>query len=57
MYFIYVFNKADCEKLLNIGFKLLKSTTTSNVYIFENNENLQFDSSEIIAFESDVLTF
>lgn len=57
MYFIYVFNKADCEKLLNIGFKLLKSATTSNVYIFENNENLQFDSSEIIAFESDVLTF
>lgn len=61
MHFLYVFTKADRDRLLKEGFKLLKSDKKSDVYIFENidegkgNSKHVFDTMEHVL--SDTLSF
>ena len=55
--FIYVFNTEAKDKLLALGYKLLKSDTTSSTYIFVNNGRQDFAFADISYILSDTLTF
>lgn len=55
--FIYVFSTEDRDKLIAMGYKLLKANDVSGQYIFTSNGNYVFSDSEIKYVMSDVLTF
>lgn len=55
--FIYVFNEDDRDKLLSLGYTLLKSNTDSGPYIFLNNSNQSFANSSVKFALSDTITF
>lgn len=57
MKFIYVFEPDAKEKLLALGFQLLKEDAGNNIYVFEANESLQFGLDDISFMYSDKLTF
>ncbi len=58
MKFIYVFDSADKERLVNIGYKLLKEDSMNSIYIFETDTKLSFVGQGVDRFIfSDVLTF
>lgn len=55
--FIYVFSENDCEKLLELGYKLLKLDDKNSIYVFANDADLHFALGEDDYILSDVLTF
>lgn len=55
--FIYVFSTEDRDKLIAMGYKLIKANDVSGQYIFTSNGNYVFSDSEIKYVMSDVLTF
>lgn len=55
--FVYVFTQQDRDALLLRNFVLLKSDEAKKIYVFENNNELHFDLTEIGAIQSDILTF
>ena len=58
MKFIYVFTENDKSKLLERGFKLLKSDPNKSFFIFKNEETEdKFDLSNIKICFSDILSF
>ena len=57
MKFIYVFEPDAKEKLLALGFQLLKEDAGNSIYVFEANESLQFGLDDISFMYSDKLTF
>lgn len=58
MKFIYVFDSADKERLVSIGYKLLKEDSMNSIYIFETDAKLSFAGQGVEKFIfSDVLTF
>ena len=54
-------NETDRDKLLELGYNLLKEHTGNSIFVFENNVNLNFsvgdNLSEVQYVLSDVLTF
>ena len=54
--FIYVFGDENKDKLIDLGFQLLKSDEKEHVYIFENNGTVIDDKGLVFAF-SNTLTF
>ena len=57
MNFIYVFRASDRDKLLQAGFRLLKDDPDNHVYIFVNQSEFTFASSEMPYVTTDTLTF
>jgi hypothetical protein len=58
MKFIYVFDSSDKERLVNIGYKLLKEDNVNSIYIFKSDAKLSFDKQDMEKFVfSDVLSF
>ena len=57
MKFIYVFNQEAKQKMLEKGFRLLKSDDRCNMYAFEDNGNMYFEDLGISFLRSDTLTF
>lgn len=64
MHFIYVMRDEDKNKLIELGYKLLKEDIRNNIWVFSNkNEHLYFSTSDdlsnnnISCIESSVLTF
>lgn len=55
--FLYVFSKNERDALLSLNYTLIKSDDTKNIYVFENDESLRFDSDKVKAVYSDTLTF
>ena len=57
MKFIYVFESADKEKLVDLGFQLLKEDSKNSIYVFVVNDSLKFGMDDINFMCSDTLTF
>lgn len=63
MHFIYVMRDTDKEKVLALGYNLIKADEKHNIWVFENNDTLSFSCDDIFDKEgipfvlSDVLTF
>lgn len=63
MHFVYVMSQEDKEKMLQMGFDLVKSDTNNNIWVFENSGAMTFDVEDKIANAgvsfvlSDMLTF
>ena len=52
--FIYVFNEEDKNRLISMGFRILKED--SKPFIFANNNNIKADFSDIkITYGSEML--
>ena len=54
---IYVFSKADRDKMLLNGFLLLKSDEQNKMYVFLNEEHSSPEGLDISYILSDKLTF
>lgn len=52
--FIYVFNNEAKNKLLNLGYNLIKSDDNSHVYIFNSENKSRTFSADIIEGTIDV---
>lgn len=57
MGFIYVFCDEAKERLLGLGYKLLKSDAITGTHIFVNNGRKDFENADISYILSDTLTF
>jgi hypothetical protein len=55
--FIYVFSKEYRDVLLANEYKLLKSDTKNNIYVFENKSETKLSFEKIDYALSDTLTF
>ena len=55
--FIYVFSSEDRDKLISKGYKLISSNERTNVYAFENDNQLTFGEPGVKFCFSDTLTF
>jgi len=55
--FIYVFGKEYRDALLANEYKLLKSDTKNNIYVFENKSETKLSFEKIDYALSDTLTF
>lgn len=55
--FIYTFNPEAKEKLLSAGFVLIKEDTANSVYIFLNNDTVNYALSEISYITSNSISF
>lgn len=55
--FLYVHNSESRDKLLAIGYHLIKSDETHSTYIFENQENMKFSLKDIDVVPSNTLTY
>lgn len=55
--FIYVFSEAARDRLLNAGYRLLKSDAKNNVYIFGNDPNVVFCIGGLGEIKTNTLTF
>ena len=55
--FIYVFSEDARDKLIKLGYKLIKSDERNRAYIFENSDILKFEQLDISAIKSNTLTF
>lgn len=55
--FIYVFDKAAREKLISLGYQLVKENPKDLIYVFENKDTIVFEESGIQAVFSNTLTF
>ena len=55
--FLYVMDVKSRDKLLSLGFKLLKSNDKKTLWVFVNSEKQTFNEIDISCVISDVLTF
>lgn len=63
MKFIYVMSNEDKDKLINMGYNLLKEDANNNLYVFQNKDVTTFacedelDAAEIRFVLTNILTF
>ena len=55
--FIYVFTKSDRDRLLSLGFTILKADESTDIYVFVNNGQQKFTVDDMKFALSDTLTF
>lgn len=55
--FLYVMDTESRDKLLNLGFELLKENDKKTVWVFVNKLDQTFDVVDVPCVVSDVLTF
>lgn len=55
--FIYVFSKADRDRLSSRGLTLVQSDEARGVFVFLNTERMDFTEDGIRLVRSDTLTF
>lgn len=57
--FLYVMDKESRDKLIKLGYELLKENDRGNIWIFTNNKNQTFDvvDADIPYVVSDTLIF
>ena len=54
--FVYVFKEEDRDKMLANGYKLLKSDSENNIFIFENSDT-SYEQLGVTFILSSTLTF
>lgn len=63
MHFVYVMKEADRQKMLQLGYSLLKSDPVNHVWIFDAGDNMEFAQEDRLTqagikyIRSDTLTF
>lgn len=63
MHFVYVMSVEDKEKMVKMGFSIIKSDPNNNIWVFENPDVMNFESGDKISdagiscIMSDILTF
>lgn len=55
--FIYVMDADSKEKLLNLGYKLVKEHEAGKMWVFENKKETVFENIGVPCVVSDTLTF
>lgn len=55
--FLYVMDTESRDKLLNLGFELLKENGKKTVWVFLNKSNQTFDMVDVPCVISNILTF
>lgn len=55
--FIYVFDKDSKEKMLELGYALLKESEDGQQCVFNIDENVTYSLSDVKYVMSDILTF
>ena len=55
--FIYVFNSSDKNKLLSLGYTLIKSDEKQSIYVFDNLGKVNFSTSDMDFVLTNTLTF
>lgn len=55
--FIYVIGEATRDRLVDMGYCLLKEDRAKHIYVFLNQENQNFSCTDIKFAMSDTLTF
>lgn len=55
--FLYVFSEKERDELLKLGYSLINSDIQCGIFIFENQDKLNFDKKKVEAVPSDTLTF
>lgn len=55
--FIYVFDKVARDKLISLGYRLVKENPKDFIYVFENKDSVVFEENEIQVVFSNTLTF
>jgi hypothetical protein len=55
--FIYVFDASSRDRLLENNYQLIKSDDTKNIFVFVNNDSLEFALNSIPFVLSNTLTF
>ena len=55
--FIYVFSAEDKNKLLSLGYNLLKYDESQNIYVFNNTGEFRFSSNDMDFVFTSTLTF
>ena len=55
--FIYVFTKSDRDRLLSLGFTILKADENTDIYVFVNDGQQKFTVDDMRFALSDTLTF
>lgn len=55
--FLYVMDVESRDKLLHLGFELLKENDKKTVWVFVNKPDQTFDSVDVPCVVSDVITF
>lgn len=55
--FIYVFTESDRDRLLSLGFTILKADESTDIYVFVNNGQQKFTVDDMKFALSDTLTF
>lgn len=48
MQFVYVMNETDKDKMLELGYTLLRKSDKNNVWIFKNSESFTFADEDRI---------
>ena len=55
--FIYLFNRDARDKLLSLGFTILKNNEKDNIFVFENSQTMNFSLSNEEFVFSDTISF
>lgn len=55
--FLYVFNVADRDKLLSLGYTLLTDSHDGKVFIFANKAECTFSLDDLDYVTSDIISF
>lgn len=55
--FIYVFSKSDADKLKSMGYEMLVEDGGANMYIFVDNDKINYDFNDIKIYRTNVLVF
>lgn len=55
--FLYVMNAESRDMLLDLGYELLKENSDKTLWVFINKSEKSFDTFDVPAVVSDVLTF
>lgn len=55
--FVYVFAEDARDKLIALGYNLVKADCRQNIYVFENKQTFTFSLNEMEFVLSDTLTF
>lgn len=55
--FLYVMDAESRDKLISLGYKLLKENERGNIWIFANSKDRTFDNIDVSCVVSDTLIF
>lgn len=55
--FIYVMDSESKDKMISLGYTLLKEHENKSIWVFAGNGDFKFEATDIPCVVSDILTF